>query len=81
MARKSHHVVKNSKGGWSVKKAGSERASKNFDTKIKAQQYGRNLSKKEGSELVIHGRDGRIQRKDSHGRDPNPPRDRDTHKK
>jgi hypothetical protein len=27
-----------------------------------------------GAELFIHGRDGKIRRRDSHGRDPRPPR-------
>ena len=30
--------------------------------------------RREGSELLIHGQDGKIQRKDSHGKDPFPPR-------
>ncbi len=42
---------------------------------------GREISKNQGSELVIHGKDGKIQQKDSHGKDPNPPKDKDTHKK
>ena len=31
--QKSHHVVPNSDGGWDVKKSGTERASKHFETK------------------------------------------------
>jgi hypothetical protein len=76
MAKKTHHVVPAPRGGWSVKKGGATRASKLFDTKKAAESFGRRLSVREGSELVIHRVDGTIQRKDSHGRDPNPPRDR-----
>lgn len=75
MAKKTHHVVPAPRGGWSVKKGGALRASRHFDTKIAAEKYGRRLSIREGSELVIHRLDGTIQRKDSHGRDAHPPRD------
>ena len=79
MSRNAHHVVSNSKGGWSVRKEGATRASKSFDTKTDAIAWGRKESKCSGTELVIHGKDGTIQRKDSHGKYRNPPRDRDTH--
>jgi hypothetical protein len=74
MSKKSRHVVPNSGGGWDSKKSGSERASKHFDTKKEAENYSRELAKKEGSELFIHGKDGKIQRKDSFGNDPFPPK-------
>ncbi|MFO7823973.1 MAG: DUF2188 domain-containing protein [Cyclobacterium sp.] len=76
MARKTRHVVPNSDGGWDSKKGGAERASKHFDTKKEAEQYSRELSRKEKSELIIHKKDGTIQRADSHGNDPNPPKDK-----
>lgn len=75
MSRQTRHVVPNSKGGWDSKKGGADRASKHFDTKKKAESYSREQSRKEGSELLIHGKDGKIQRSDSHGNDPNPPKD------
>lgn len=34
------------------------------------------VAKKNQSEVVIHGRDGRIRDKDSYGNDPVPPRDK-----
>lgn len=77
MSRKERHVVPNPDGGWDSKKGGAERASKHFDTKQDAEKYSRELSKKEGSELIIHGKDGKIQRSDSHGNDPCPPKDTD----
>jgi hypothetical protein len=73
---KQHHVVPSPTGGWNVKKAGAERASKHFETKDPAEAWGRSRSQREGTELVIHRRDGTIERKDSHGRDPMPPRDK-----
>jgi hypothetical protein len=69
----TRHVVPNSEGGWDSKKGGASRASKHFDTKAEAEKYSRDLSRNEGSELFIHGKDGKIQRKDSHGNDPHPP--------
>lgn len=74
--RKTTHVVPNKNGGWSVKKGGASRASKNFLTKKDATAYGRQLSKEHQSEFIIHGKNGVIQRADSHGGDPFPPRDR-----
>jgi hypothetical protein len=76
MANKSHHVVPAPDGGWNVKKGGSERASKHFEHKVDAEKYARNVSINQKSELVIHKRDGTIQKKDSHGNDPNPPKDK-----
>ena len=75
MSRKTHHVVPNSdRGGWDVKRGGSSRASKHFDTKAEAEHAGRGISRNQKTEFVIHGRNGKIQRSDSHGNDPYPPR-------
>lgn len=76
MPRKTHHVVPNPEGGWSVKKGGSEKASKNFETKDPAIDYARKISRNQNSELIIHKKDGSIQNPDSHGKDPNPPKDK-----
>lgn len=76
MAKKTHHVVPDPNGGWNVKKGGAVRASRHFEKKSAAETWGRRLSERHSSELVIHRRDGTIERKDSHGRDPLPPRDR-----
>jgi hypothetical protein len=75
MARKTHHVVPNN-SGWSVKKGNASRASVNTETKAEAVKIGRIISQRQGSELVIHGKDGKIQRSDSHGNDPCPPKDK-----
>jgi hypothetical protein len=74
--RKTHHVVPNSEGGWDVRKGGGQRALKHFKRKDEAEAFARQVSQNQGSELVVHGKDGRIQRTDSHGGDPNPPKDR-----
>ena len=72
--RKSHHVVPNPNGGWDVKKGGGKKSIKHFNTKLPAEKFGRTVSKNQKSEFVIHGKDGTIQRSDSHGNDPNPPK-------
>ena len=68
---KSHHVAPSKSGeGWQVKKSGAERASKTFDTKKQAVDYGREVSRNQKSELFIHNSDGKIASRDSHGNDP-----------
>lgn len=74
MAKKNQHVVPDN-GRWSVKPENGQRASRTFDTQKEAIEYGRQVAKNQESELVIHGRDGKIRDKDSFGNDPNPPKD------
>jgi hypothetical protein len=61
MARKTHHVVPNPKGGWDVKKGGAQKASGHFSTKKEAEAAGREISRTQGSELIIHDKSGRMQ--------------------
>jgi hypothetical protein len=70
----THHVVPNPDGGWDVKRGGGEKASHHTDTKADAERIAREISKNQETELVIHGQDGKIQSKDSHGNDPYPPK-------
>ena len=70
MSYGSHHVVPNPKGGWDVKKGGIPKSLGNFPTKKEAVDAGRIISRNQKTEFVIHGKNGRIQRKDSHGNDP-----------
>jgi len=70
----SHHVVHNPGGGWDVKRGGANRSSGHFDLKQDAVDAGRQISRNQGTEFLIHGKDGKIQSKDSHGNDPFPPR-------
>jgi len=64
---KSHHVVPDPNGGWNIKKGGSKRISGHFDKKSDAVNEARQISRNQGTELVIHNKDGKISRKDSHG--------------
>ncbi len=61
-------------GGWSVQKEG-KRGSKKYATKKEAVEAGRAMAQKARAHHVIHGRDGRIQQRDSYGTDPFPTRD------
>jgi len=70
----SHHIVPNKDGGWDVKKGGASRSSGHFDRKSDAEQAGRQISRNQNTELFIHGKNGQIQRKDSHGNDSYPPK-------
>lgn len=64
----------NPNGGWDVKCGGGQKASNHTDIKVEAETIARQMSINQGTELFIHGKDGKIQRKDSHGNDDFPPR-------
>lgn len=71
MSGKSHHVVPNKdRGGWDIKKGGGEKSIKHTDNKQDAINKAREISQNQNSELFIHGKDGTIQQRDSHGNDP-----------
>lgn len=73
MAGKNQHIVPHP-NGWAVKPAGGERASSVHSTQQEAINQGRSIARNQGSELLIHGRNGQIRERDSHGNDPFPPR-------
>ncbi len=73
-SKRDIHLVPHS-GGWATKKEGAERAGSVHDTKAEALEQARGQAKRERVELVIHGRDGKIQDSDSFGNDPFPPKD------
>lgn len=76
MSRKTHHVVPNPKGGWDVKKGGAGKSSVHTNNKKDAIDIGRKISQNQKTEFVIHNKDGKISQADSHGNDPNPPKDK-----
>lgn len=73
MAHKGQHVVPRG-GKWAVRKAGSERASGVYQTQDEAINRAREIAKNQGTELYVHGRDGRIRDRSSYGKDPYPPK-------
>ena len=72
--RKEYHVVKD-EHGWKVIKNNSQRASARTTTKEEALKKAAALAKKSKAELVIHGKDAKIQNSNSFGNDPYPPKD------
>jgi len=72
---KDQHVVKHQEG-WAVKGAGNEKATKVTPTQKEAIEAAREIAINQQSEVVIHGRDGKIRDKDSYGNDPFPPKDK-----
>ncbi len=73
MAKRNQHVVPH-EDGWAVRGAGSQRASSVHRTQHEAIDAGREVARNQKTELFIHGRDGRIRGRDSHGNDPFPPK-------
>jgi hypothetical protein len=57
-------------GLWAVQKDGTKRASRVVSRKSEAVEIARAQAKREGAELVVKEKDGRIAAKDTHGRDP-----------
>lgn len=76
MAKKNQHVVPTGDGNWGVRGEGNSKLTKKTPTQSESINRANQISKNQGSETVIHGRDGRIRDKDSHGNDPCPPKDR-----
>ena len=74
MNRKNILVVPAPDGGWQGKREGATRSSFTTSTKQEAIDKGRALSKSGHGELFIHGKDGKIHQRDSHGNDPYPPK-------
>jgi uncharacterized protein YdaT len=73
MSSKGQHVVPRD-GRWSVRKAGSNRVTSTYDTQREAISEARKIARNQGTEIYIHGRDGRIRERDSYGKDPHPPK-------
>ena len=73
MSGKNQHVVP--KGDqWAVKGEKNGRVTSYHNTQSDAINSAKEISKKQGSELLIHGKDGRIRERNSYGNDPFPPK-------
>lgn len=70
---KNQHVVPHP-DGWAVKGEGNSKATKITDTQQEAINHAREIAKNQESELLIHGKDGKIRERDSYGNDPFPPK-------
>ena len=71
---KNQHVTPHPAGGWQVKGEENSKATVRTSTQKEAIDRARAISRNQGSEVVIHRLNGMIRDKDSHGRDPFPPR-------
>ena len=71
---KNQHVTPNPNGGWQVKGAGNKRPTVKSSTQAEAIAIAKTIAQNQKSELVIHGKDGRIRDKSSYGNDPFPPK-------
>ena len=75
MAARTYHVIARLGGGWSVRKHGALRASRSFEVKRDAVNHGRDVARRAGAELVIHERDGTVDRRVQYGSASLPSRD------
>ncbi len=66
MTPKSQHVVKRG-DQWAVRKTGSAKVTKRFDTKKEAIEVGQRIARNNRTELYIHDRYGRVLEKESFG--------------
>jgi len=72
---KNQHIVQTD-NGWGIKGEGNSRLTSVHGTQQEAINAGRQIAINQKSELVIHGRNGKIRDKDSYGNDPCPPKDK-----
>jgi hypothetical protein len=73
MSKKNQHVVPH-QGGWAVKGAGNGRASSVHGTQRDAIAAAREAAIRQGSEMLIHGENGRIRERNTYREDPHPPK-------
>jgi uncharacterized protein YdaT len=71
-AKRNQHVVPH-EGTWAVRGEGAKRVTETFDRKADAEHRAREIAQNQKTELFVHGKDGKIQSRDSHGNDPFPP--------
>ncbi len=66
MKRTETHVVPGRSGGWEVVRPGASKRDSQHPTKEEAAQRAREIVRERGGgEVVVHGRDGRIQDSDT----------------
>jgi hypothetical protein len=73
MVKRNQHVIPHS-DGWAVKGAGNQRATSIHQTQHEAIGAAREIARNQGSEMLIHGENGRIRERNTYGDDPSPPK-------
>jgi Uncharacterized protein conserved in bacteria (DUF2188) len=64
------HVIQGNNGGWHVRIEGTARARSIHNTQADATKAGREIARRNRSELFVHGRDGKIRERSTFGHDP-----------
>jgi hypothetical protein len=70
--KKPVHVTPHEEG-WAVRRKRASRARRTHRTQADAERAGRGTARRDQTEFVLHGRDGRIPDRDGYGNDPHPP--------
>ena len=63
------HVVPHN-GRWRIEVEGTARPHSTHDTQAGARQVARDVAKRNKTELLVHGRNGRVRERNTYGRDP-----------
>ena len=71
--KKNVHVVPRN-GDWAVRREGAQRDSSHHDTQTAAIEAAKQTAQREGTEMLIHGRNGQIRERNTYGPDPYPPK-------
>jgi hypothetical protein len=71
MAVKSLHIIPGSREDWVVTTTGIAPVRERFSTKQDAVERGKTIARQKKTDLIIHGRDGRIQHVDTYPSDRN----------
>ncbi|MGZ5849981.1 MAG: DUF2188 domain-containing protein [Methyloceanibacter sp.] len=66
---KNQHVTPHERG-WAVTADGAEAPSAIFKTQSEAWEKAKSLARKERSEALLHGKNGRIRERNTYGHDP-----------
>ncbi|QSB27824.1 DUF2188 domain-containing protein [Flavobacterium sp. CLA17] len=73
MTKKNQHVVP--KGdNWAIRGAGNSKVTKVVSTQKEAVQIARKFAINQGSEMLVHGRNGQIRERNTYGKDSFPPK-------
>jgi hypothetical protein len=69
--RRTYDVSPDGDGGWSVQRRGADKATRNTENKDDAIDAARTHAKNaDEGQIVIRGKDGKIQREHTYGNDP-----------
>jgi hypothetical protein len=71
--KKPVHNTPRGDEGWAVIREGNSRASSIYPTQAEAAQAVREVAHRDRTEILIHGRNGQIRKRDFHEHDPFPP--------